>query len=123
MRRKPPATRNLGITHTAKFGGTHFHLTVNVFPDGVPGEVFCKARGVNKDGVQGWCDAICEFVSLALQSTDYTLEQVCRHLRGGDFPPNGFTAEPGIQRARSFPDYLGKWLWLRFGNETTGGDE
>lgn len=109
MRRKFPPIR-MGKTHRANIGGTVFYLTVNCFEDGTPGEVFCKTQTGNKHGLQGWTDGLCEFVSLALQSDDYGVEKVCAHLIGNDFPPQGPTGEADIGIAKSFPDYLARYL-------------
>ena len=109
MRNKLPATRP-GISHTANIGGTKFHITVNCFADGRPAEVFCKTQDGNRHGLQGWTDSLCKMISLALQSDDYGVGKVYQHLIGQDFPPQGPTGEPEIGIAKSFPDYVARFL-------------
>ena len=110
MRTRLPEVRQ-GITHKANIGGTIFFLTVNCFPDGTPGEVFCKtASGSDEFGLQGWTDTVCRFVSLALQSDDYGVKGACAHLIGADFKPSGPTGESRIGIAKSFPDYLARFI-------------
>jgi hypothetical protein len=120
MRRKFPSLRT-GLTHTATIGGTKFHITVNCFDSGKPGEIFIKTYGGNRHGLQGWCDKVAELTSMLLQSDDYNLETVCRHLKGDCFAPEGFTGEVDIGYVKSLPDFLGKWLWQRFGNNKQKG--
>lgn len=80
-----------------------FYITLNFYPDGRPCEVFTKAT----HGYQGWCDAICRLMSLLLQH-GVPVEAICRQLEHAHFSPCGMV--PGFGFARSFPDYLARWI-------------
>ena len=118
MRHKLPATRPPGTTHVANLGGTKFFITINCFPDGKPGEIFIKTQERNRHGLQGWADSIAELVSMLLQSDDYSLDLICRHLRGSSFPPEGFTGSDELGYAKSLPDYLGRYMQTKYLTET-----
>jgi ribonucleoside-diphosphate reductase alpha chain len=109
MRRKLPNTRP-SVTHTANIGGTKFFITASCFPDGQPAEIFTKTQDGNRHGLQGWTDSLCKLISLALQCSDLGPGKVYQHLVGQDFPPQGPTGDPAIGIAKSFPDYLARYI-------------
>ncbi len=96
-------------------GAVEFYVTLNRYPDGRPCEVFTKAT----NGYQGWCDAICRLISLLLQHGVAT-DAICRQLRHAHFAPFGLVAGSGF--ARSFPDYLARWLMGQVSTEVSIND-
>jgi hypothetical protein len=113
-RMKPPGER-LGMTHKVTLGEhpeapTDFYITLNRFPDGRLCEVFTKAT----NGYQGWCDAVSRLVSLLLQH-GVPLEAICEQLRHAHFAPCGRVPHFGF--ARSFVDYLVRWMESQCGEE------
>jgi hypothetical protein len=106
--RERPATDRQGITHKVTLGEspddrTDFYITLNRYPDGRPCEVFAKATG----GYQGWCDCLARLMSLLLQH-GVPVAVMCGQLERAHFPP--FNMVPGARHARSFPDYLARWM-------------
>ena len=107
VRQRPPTDRS-GVTHKVTLGEppeprVDFYITLNRYPDGRPCEVFTKAGG----GLQGWCDAICRLMSVLLQH-GVPLETICGQLLRSHFAPCGMV--PGFGFARSFADYLARWV-------------
>lgn len=110
-RRKLPDTRR-SVTHKFRVGGVKGYVTVGLFPDGTPGEIFLK---VGKQGstVDGMMDSWAIAVSTQLQHGVTVAELVKRH-GGSSFPPAGFTDNPVIRSATSVPDYVVRWLAAEF---------
>ena len=106
-RERPPLERD-GVTHKvtlreATGEAVDFYITLNRYPDGRPCEVFVKASR----GYQGWTDVLSRLVSLLLQH-GVPLDAICRQLEYAHFTPCGMVPEFGF--ARSFPDYLARWM-------------
>lgn len=112
QRRPLPATRD-SITHKFEVAGHAGYVTVGLYPDGRPGEIFVV---MGKEGatLRGFCDAWARAVSLLLQY-GAPLEDIVRKFAGFSFEPAGFSSEPRLGHARSIIDYLVRWLALRFG--------
>lgn len=110
-RRKLPDTR-ASVTHKFKIGGVKAYLTVGLFEDGSPGEIFLN---VGKQGstLDGMMDSWAVAVSTLLQH-GVTVEELVQRHGGTTFPPQGFTGNPAIPNATSIPDYVVRWLGLRF---------
>lgn len=111
-RRRLPDTRN-ALTHKFEISAsagevTEGYITVGMFEDGTPGEVFIT---VSKEGstVGGLCDSLAQLVSLAIQY-GVPLETLVRKLSFQKFEPSGYTANPKIRRANSIVDYIARWL-------------
>jgi len=114
VRRKLPVERQ-AITHKFSVAGHEGYITVGMYEDGAPGEIFLVMA---KEGsvVSGLMDAFATSVSLALQyGVPLTaLSGKFTHMR---FEPSGFTGNPEIPIAKSIMDYIFRWLDLRFGEK------
>jgi ribonucleoside-diphosphate reductase alpha chain len=111
VRRRLPDERQ-AITHKFKVGGHEGYVTVGLFEDGTPGELFCI---MSKEGstISGLMDAFATAVSLALQYGVplKVLVDKFSHMR---FEPAGVTGNPQIPLAKSVCDYIFRWLGLKF---------
>ncbi len=111
IRRKLPDERR-AITHKFSISGHEGYLTVGLYEDGSPGEIFLKMA---KEGstVSGLMDTIATMTSIALQHGVplRTLVDKFSHTR---FEPSGFTTNREIPFAKSVTDYVFRWLGNRF---------
>jgi ribonucleoside-diphosphate reductase alpha chain len=110
-RHRLPAERR-AITHHFSVGGQEGYLTVGLYEDGVPGELFLK---MSKEGstVSGLMDSFATAVSLSLQY-GVPLSVLCRKFSHMRFEPSGWSGNPDIGYAKSISDYIFRWLALRF---------
>jgi ribonucleoside-diphosphate reductase alpha chain len=108
-----PQTRD-SITHKFSIAGHEGYLTVGLFPDGRPGEIFLK---ISKEGstISGLCQAFCRAFSLSMQF-GLSLEEAVARFKGMRFEPMGATSNPDIPEASSIIDYIARYLELRFGS-------
>jgi ribonucleoside-diphosphate reductase alpha chain len=111
FRRKLPDERQ-AITHKFSVGGHEGYLTVGLYDDGLPGEIFITMA---KEGstVSGLMDSFATAVSLALQY-GVPLKVLCDKFSHTRFEPSGWTSNPGIGYAKSLMDYIFRWLALKF---------
>jgi ribonucleoside-diphosphate reductase alpha chain len=111
FRRKLPDERR-AITHKFSVGGHEGYLTVGLYEDGLPGEIFITMA---KEGstVSGLMDAFATAISLALQY-GVPLKVLCDKFSHTRFEPSGFTPNPDIRIAKSVTDYIFRWLALKF---------
>lgn len=100
-RERLPEVRE-SITHTFHVGELKGYLTVGLYPDGRPGEVFIK---IDKHGstVAGLVNTIAILTSVALQY-GVPMEQLARKFEYTRFEPSGPTGLPGPRRAHSLVD-------------------
>ncbi len=100
------------ITHHFSVGGHDGYVTVGLYPDGRPGEVFFR---VTKEGstVNGLMDSLGISMSMALQH-GVPLKDLVRKLAHLRFEPAGATNNPKIRFAKSIPDYVARWLAIEF---------
>ncbi len=110
-RRRLPAER-AAITHKFDIAGHEGYITVGLYEDGQPGEIFLKMA---KEGstISGLMDTFATTVSVALQYGVplHDLVHKFAHVR---FEPSGFTGNPEIPIAKSIVDYIFRWLGSRF---------
>ena len=110
-RRKLPNERQ-AITHKFSVGGHEGYITVGMYEDGSPGEIFMVMA---KEGstISGLMDTIATSVSIALQYGVPlgTLVDKFAHMR---FEPSGFSKNPEIPIAKSIVDYVFRWLASKF---------
>ncbi len=108
-RRVLPTTRR-SVTHKFCVAGHEGYLTLGLFADGAPGEVFIK---MSKEGstLSGLIQGFCRAFSLALQY-GLSIEDACDRFRGMRFDPMGPTNNPEIPQASSILDYLARYLEL-----------
>ncbi|MDQ3339429.1 MAG: vitamin B12-dependent ribonucleotide reductase [Myxococcota bacterium] len=100
------------FTHKFSIGGHEGYLTVGLYPDGTPGEIFVRMA---KEGsvIAGLMDSFATSISLALQH-GVPLHVLIEKFKGTRFEPSGFTGNQEIPIATSIMDYLFRWLALRF---------
>lgn len=111
LRRRLPETRR-AVTHKFDIAGHEGYLTVGLFEDGQPGELFITMA---KEGstIGGLMDSIGTLTSLALQY-GVPLEALVRKFAHQRFEPSGFTKNPDIRNASSITDYVFRWMALQF---------
>lgn len=110
-RQSLPQTRD-SVTHKFIVGGHEGYLTVGLFPDGRPGEIFLK---ISKEGstISGLCQAFCRAFSLSMQY-GLTLEDAVSRFKGMRFEPMGATSNPDIPEASSIVDYIARYMEIQF---------
>lgn len=111
MRRHLPDTRQ-SITHKFSIANHEGYMTVGLFDDGQPGELFITMA---KEGstIGGLMDTIATLVSLALQY-GVPLEDLIRKFAHQRFEPSGYTKNPQVRNAKSIVDYIFRWLGVTF---------
>jgi ribonucleoside-diphosphate reductase alpha chain len=111
QREKMPVER-ASVTHKFSVGGHEGYLTVGMYPDGRPGEIFIK---MSKEGstLSGVMDGLALTVSLGLQY-GVPLKVFVDKLVNTRFEPSGITANPSIRFVSSVLDYIARWLGGRF---------
>jgi len=111
LRRRLTDTRT-AVTHKFDIAGHEGYLTVGLFEDGQPGELFITMA---KEGstIGGLMDSIGTLTSMALQY-GVPLEALVRKFAHQRFEPSGFTKNPEIRNASSITDYVFRWLALQF---------
>jgi ribonucleoside-diphosphate reductase alpha chain len=133
-RRRLPATRQ-SLTHKFSVGGHEGYITVGLFEDGLPGELFINMA---KEGstIGGLMDVIGTETSMCLQYGVplQVLTDKFSHMR---FEPSGWTGNPDIPHAKSVVDYIFRWMAIQFipgfreantpkrpdGKESTAGED
>ncbi len=113
-RRRLPNERK-SITHKFTVGNHEGYITVGLYDDGTPGELFVT---ISKEGsvISGLMDSFAKAVSIGLQygvPLDVLVNKFV-HVR---FEPYGFTNNPNIRIAKSIVDYLFRWLAMKFLSE------
>jgi ribonucleoside-diphosphate reductase alpha chain len=100
------------ITHKFKVGDHEGYITVGLYPNGRPGELFITMA---KEGstVSGLMDSFALAVSIALQH-GVPLELFSEKFAHTRFEPSGWSGNPDIGYAKSIMDYIFRWLQLRF---------
>ena len=111
VRRRLPDERH-SLTHHFSVGGQEGYVTVGLYEDGLPGELFIRMA---KEGstVSGLMDSFATAVSLALQY-GVPLRVLCDKFSHTRFEPSGWSGNPKIGYSKSLTDYLFRWLELRF---------
>ena len=100
------------ITHKFDIQGHEGYITVGIYEDGQPGEIFLV---MSKEGstISGLMDAFATSISLALQY-GVPLEVLVKKFAHTRFEPSGFTKNPEIPIAKSITDYIFRWLASKF---------
>jgi ribonucleoside-diphosphate reductase alpha chain len=111
VRRKLPDERR-AITHKFDIQGHEGYITVGIYEDGTPGEIFLV---MSKEGstISGLMDAFATSISLALQY-GVPLEVLVKKFAHTRFEPSGFTKNREIPIAKSITDYIFRWLASKF---------
>jgi ribonucleoside-diphosphate reductase alpha chain len=110
-RERLPDTRQ-SITHKFNVSGHEGYVTVGLYDDGRPGELFITMA---KEGstIGGLMDAFGTSVSMSLQY-GVPLEDYVRKFSHMRFEPQGYTKNPDIRIAKSLIDYIFRWLGMTF---------
>ncbi len=113
----PPARRKMAdtrtaVTHKFDIAGHEGYITVGLFEDGKPGELFITMA---KEGstIDGFLDGIGTLTSLSLQY-GVPLEVLVKKFVGRRFEPSGFTRNPDIRSAPSILAYIFRWMGNEF---------
>jgi ribonucleoside-diphosphate reductase alpha chain len=114
----PPAMRykladeRRSLTHKFSIAGHEGYITVGLYADGNPGEIFIRMA---KEGsvIAGLMDSFATAISLALQH-GVPMSILCEKFKGTRFEPSGFTGNMEVPMATSIMDYLFRWLAVRF---------
>ncbi len=107
-----PTTRE-SVTHKFSVNGYEGYLTIGLFDDGQPGEIFMK---IAKEGstLSGLIQGFCRSFSIALQY-GLTVDDAVARFKGMRFDPAGPTSNPRIPQASSILDYVARYLEDQFG--------
>ncbi len=116
FRARMPATRH-SITHKFQIAGHEGYMTVGLYDDGRPGELFITMA---KEGstVGGIMNAFGTAISLCLQY-GVPLHALVSKFSHSRFEPSGYTNNPDIPIAKSLVDYIFRWLDITFPNGAT----
>ncbi|MGI9447068.1 MAG: vitamin B12-dependent ribonucleotide reductase, partial [Pirellulales bacterium] len=134
-RERLPDTRR-SVTHKFNVGGHEGYITVGLYDDGRPGELFITMA---KEGstIGGLMDSFGTAVSMSLQY-GVPLEVYTKKFSHTRFEPWGYTKNPDIPVAKSLVDYIFRWMGTEFlpgyreanrpagsssGGEATAGDD
>jgi ribonucleoside-diphosphate reductase alpha chain len=111
IRRKLPDERQ-AITHKFDIAGHEGYITVGLFANGQPGEIFLVMA---KEGstISGFADAFAQAISYALQY-GVPLQALVDKFSHVRFEPSGMTRNPEIRFAKSIVDYIFRWLASKF---------
>lgn len=109
-RHMPPERRS--ITHKFRVGEQEGFVTVGLFEDGTPGEIFVT---ISKEGstMRGLMDSVARLTSYSLQY-GVPLRTLVDKFKGVHFEPAGFTSNPELPQASSLVDYIFRWLERKF---------
>jgi ribonucleoside-diphosphate reductase alpha chain len=110
-RRKLPDERP-SITHKFDIAGHEGYITVGLFDDGQPGEIFLTMA---KEGstISGFADAFAQAISYALQY-GVPLQVLVDKFSHARFEPSGMTKNPEVRFAKSIVDYIFRWMATKF---------
>ena len=111
VRRKLPDERN-SITHKFDIAGHEGYITVGLFENGQPGEIFLVMA---KEGstISGFADAFAQAISYALQY-GVPLQALVDKFSHVRFEPSGMTRNPDVRFAKSIVDYIFRWMASKF---------
>jgi ribonucleoside-diphosphate reductase alpha chain len=110
-RRKLPDERQ-AITHKFDIAGHEGYITVGLYEDGMPGELFIVMA---KEGstISGFADAFAQAISYALQY-GVPLQDLVDKFSHVRFEPSGMTRNPDVRFAKSIVDYIFRWMAAKF---------
>jgi ribonucleoside-diphosphate reductase alpha chain len=111
IRRRLPDERR-SITHKFDIAGHEGYITVGLYEDGQPGELFLVMA---KEGstISGFADAFAQAISYALQY-GVPLQDLVDKFSHVRFEPSGMTRNPDVRFAKSIVDYIFRWMATKF---------
>jgi ribonucleoside-diphosphate reductase alpha chain len=100
------------ITHKFDIAGHEGYITVGLYEDGQPGELFLVMA---KEGstISGFADAFAQAISYALQY-GVPLQDLVDKFSHVRFEPSGMTKNPDVRFAKSIVDYIFRWMAAKF---------
>jgi ribonucleoside-diphosphate reductase alpha chain len=108
----------VGITHHFSIAGHEGYLTVGLYPNGQPGEIFIRMANLHPHGKGGlnhcWVDGVFRHCRLGEPAAWSAAEGLCDKLSHTRFEPSGWTGNEELGYAKSIMDYLFRWMELRF---------
>ncbi len=112
LRRRRLSDERRAITHKFSVGSHKGYITVGLYDDGAPGEIFLT---MSKEGsvISGLMDSFAASISIGLQY-GVPLEVLVKKFVHMRFEPSGFTNNPQIRIAKSLTDYIFRWLAIKF---------
>jgi ribonucleoside-diphosphate reductase alpha chain len=110
-RHKLPDERQ-ALTHKFDIAGHEGYITVGLYEDGMPGELFIVMA---KEGstISGFADAFAQAISYALQY-GVPLQDLVDKFSHVRFEPSGMTRNPDVRFAKSIVDYIFRWMAAKF---------
>lgn len=113
----PPTRRS--VTHKFSIAGHEAYLTIGLYEDGRPGEIFMKMA---KEGstMKGMMQGFCRAFSLAMQY-GLPLDEAVERFKNMRFEPSGPTSNPEIPHATSIIDYVARYLEHHYGGPRRRG--
>jgi ribonucleoside-diphosphate reductase alpha chain len=114
-RRRLPDERK-SVTHKFSVGGHDGYLTVGMYEDGTPGEIFIVMAKAGST-LSGVMDSFATALSLGLQH-GVPLRLFVNKFSHVRFEPHGFTKNTDIPIAKSIIDYIFRWLGIKFLGES-----
>jgi ribonucleoside-diphosphate reductase alpha chain len=111
-RRRRLSDERQSITHKFDIAGHEGYITVGLYDDGQPGELFLTMA---KEGstISGFADAFAQAISYALQY-GVPLQDLVDKFSHVRFEPSGMTKNPDVRFAKSIVDYIFRWLATKF---------
>ncbi len=111
-RRRRLSDERQSITHKFDISGHEGYITVGLYEDGQPGELFLTMA---KEGstISGFADAFAQAISYALQY-GVPLQDLVDKFSHVRFEPSGMTKNPDVRFAKSIVDYIFRWLATKF---------
>jgi ribonucleoside-diphosphate reductase alpha chain len=111
VRHRLPGER-ASVTHKFGLAGHEGYITVGLYPNGQPGEIFIRMA---KEGstVSGLMDSFATAISMCLQH-GVPLKLLCEKFAHTRFEPSGWTGNEEIGYAKSIMDYIFRWIQIRF---------
>ena len=106
------ADERQSLTHKFSISGHKGYITVGLYKDGRPGEIFIVMA---KQGstISGLMDGFATAISISLQY-GVPLQTLCDKFSHSRFEPQGWTPNPDIPIAKSITDYIFRWLAIKF---------
>jgi len=104
------------LTHHFDIAGHEGYITVGLYPNGQPGEIFITMAKAGST-IAGLMNSFAQAISIALQH-GAPLTLLCDKFSHTRFEPSGWSQTPEIGYAKSIMDYIFRWVALRFLNET-----
>jgi ribonucleoside-diphosphate reductase alpha chain len=113
-RRETLSSTRKSVTHKFALNGHEGYLTIGLFDDGRPGELFIK---MSKEGstLSGLIQGFCRAFSLALQH-GLPAAEAAERFKGMRFEPMGATSNPEIPEASSILDYVARYVLHHYGD-------